>query len=87
MRTVRNILRHELIGLYCEIVSSKNKSNVGLKGKIIDETIKTIVIDGKRIPKQNTIFRIKLNDIKIDVDGNYLLSRPEDRIKKKIRKW
>lgn len=87
MRTMRNILRHELIGLHCEVISSKNKSHVGIKGKIIDETMKTIVINGKRVPKQNTTFRIKLNEKKINIDGNHLLSRPEDRIKKKIRKW
>jgi len=87
MRTAKNILRHELIGLQCEVVSSKNKSQAGIKGKVIDETLKTIVIEGKRVAKKDTTFRLILNDKKIDVNGNYLLARPEDRIKKKIQKW
>jgi ribonuclease P protein subunit POP4 len=87
MRNVKNILRHELIGLYCTVIKSKNKSNIGLSGKITDETMKTIVISEKRIPKQDTIFRIFINDKNVDIDGNYLTSRPEDRIKKKIKKW
>jgi len=87
MRTKRNILRHEFIGLKCEVVSSKNKSNVGVKGKIKDETLKTVVIGDKRIAKKDTIFRMTLEKDIVDVDGNCLLARPEDRIKKKIKKW
>ena len=83
-------MKHELIGLFCEIVSASNRSQVGLKGKIIDETMKTLVIknnEEKKIPKQNTVFRIRLGDKKIDIDGNYIIARPEDRIKKKFKKW
>jgi ribonuclease P protein subunit POP4 len=91
MRNVKNILRHELIGLDCEIVESKNMSQVGTSGKIIDETLKTILIqtknDRKRIQKSDTTFRLKIDRQKADVKGSFLLSRPEDRIKKKIKKW
>lgn len=88
MRTMRNILRHEFIGLMCEVVSSKNKDHIGVKGKVTDETLKTIVIGKKQIQKKGTKFRVILDDKnKVDIDGNHLLSRPEDRIKKKIKKW
>jgi len=91
MRTPKNILKHELIGLECKIVSSKNKSQVGVNGKIVDETLKTIVImvknKKKRIPKKDTIFRLSLGKQKVDINGNYILARPEDRIKKIVRKW
>ena len=87
MRSPSNIVKHELIGLFCEIVSASNKSQVGLKGKIVDETMKTIVIDDKRIPKQNTIFRVELGNKKVEIDGSYMIARPEDRIKKKFKKW
>jgi len=87
----QNILKHELIGLSCEIISSKNKSQIGLKGEIIDETMKTLLIETdkgrKRIEKKGTIFRIKLNDKKLHIDGNFLFGRPEDRIKRKTKKW
>ncbi len=87
MRNVKNILRHELIGLQCEVVRSSNKSQVGIKGLIEDETLKTLVIDGKRVFKKGSVFSIKVAGQSVDVDGDYLLSRPEDRIKKKIKRW
>jgi ribonuclease P protein subunit POP4 len=91
MRKPENILRHELIGLSCKVISSKNKSQIGIEGEIIDETMKTLVIETpkgrKRIEKKGTIFEITLNDKKIYIDGNYIYGRPEDRIKKKIKKW
>lgn len=87
MRSAKNILRHELIGLGCVVVESQNKAQTGICGTIEDETMKTIVIGGKRIFKKGSVFRIKLNNEKVDVEGDYLLSRPEDRIKKKVKKW
>jgi ribonuclease P protein subunit POP4 len=91
MITLKNILQHEFIGLRCDVIKSKNKSQIGATGLIVDETMKTIVIDNgmamKRIQKSGTIFRISLDDKQIEVDGNFILSRPEDRIKRKIKKW
>ncbi len=91
MRTAKNILRHELIGLECEVVKAKNPYNVGIKGKIIDETMKMLVIKSgdkeKKVVKSNSVFRVNLEKQKIDIDGNYIVARPEDRIKKKFKKW
>ena len=91
MRTVKNILRHELIGLSCEIIKTSNKSQIGIKGRIVDETLKVIEIktsEGKKmVAKKNTIFRITIDDKKIDIEGNFIAYRPEDRIKKKFTKW
>ncbi len=92
MRTMKNILQHELIGLNCEVVNAANKSSIGVKGKIVDETMKTIVIknsEGKQLTvfKKGAEFRLMLNDKKVIVKGDHLVSRPEDRIKKKVKKW
>jgi ribonuclease P protein subunit POP4 len=110
MRNAENILRHELIGLECEIVSASNKNANGIKGKIVDETMKTVVIESEKksgsegnrkaisntsdfnqprkvVEKKGTIFRLKLDKETVDVDGNFIIARPEDRIKKKIKKW
>lgn len=90
MRSYKNILRHELIGLECEVVKSLNKIQTGMKGKIVEETMKTVVLknDGlKRIQKKGTVFRLNLEEGKVDVEGDLIVSRPEDRIKKKIKKW
>ena len=89
MRNERNILRHELIGLDCTVTEAKNKSLVGIRGKIVDETMKTIVMGEKkkRIAKQGTKFQMTVADKKVIIEGNLLVARPEDRIKKKFKKW
>jgi len=38
-------LKGELIGLKLRIISSKNKSNVGIRGKVVDETKNTLVVE------------------------------------------
>ncbi len=82
------LIAHELIGLECEVVSSPNKSEEGIKGEIVDETMKTILIKTqtglKRIGKKGRSFRIKFRGISFIVSGDIILYRPEDRIKKGI---
>jgi len=91
MITPYNILRHELIGLDVEITQSTNNSLVGLKGKIVYETRNTITIERfgnfkeVMIPKNIAVFKFKLNDEYIEVIGELLIGRPEDRLKRKIK--
>lgn len=90
--TPENLVRHELIDLKVKIQKSTNSSQIGLEGRVIDESFKTLVIETNRgektIPKQDTTFLFTLPDTKrVQVDGNLLLGRPEDRIKKKLPKW
>jgi len=91
MRTPKNILRHELIGLWCKVVNASNKSQIGIEGKIVDETQKTIVLETKnglkRIQKKGSTFRLKLDKCWVEILGDDILARPEDRIKKKFKKW
>ncbi len=91
MRTPKNILMHELIGLHCKVVQSKNKSCTGLEGKIIDETMKSVILKTKNgrkiVMKKDTMFRVDLGHQQADIDGNFIIARPEDRIKKKFKKW
>jgi ribonuclease P protein subunit POP4 len=97
MITSNNVFRHELIGLYLEVVDSSNKSLIGLCGKVVNETMKTFSIeisskvntkmDEKIVPKKDSIFHFKITDDDwVEIEGKYLVSRPEDRIKKKFRK-
>ncbi|MEM2934483.1 MAG: ribonuclease P protein component 1 [Methanocellales archaeon] len=87
--TPENLIHHELIGLKIEVLESSNPSLKGLKGRVIYETKKTLVIENgrtRRIPKQNTIFIFQLpNQQKVKVDGNLLLASPEDRIGRRIK--
>jgi len=90
MRNPKNIMRHELIGLPCEVIASQNASQIGIKGKIVDETMKMIIIkngEKKSIQKSGSVFRIDLEKQKVDINGNYMIARSEDRIKKKFKKW
>lgn len=90
MITAGNILRHELIGLPVEVVQAANPAQVGIAGRIVDETRNMLVIETprgeKRIGKAHAIFRIKLPDgTVVDVSGSALVSRPEKRISREKR--
>ncbi len=88
----RNILRHELIGRAAGVVRSRNPSHHAVEGLIIDESMKTLVIEqdgeAKRVPKRDATFIIKLPSGLVEIEGAALYGRPEDRVKKKIkRRW
>jgi ribonuclease P protein subunit POP4 len=90
--TPRNLVRHELISLPVKIDKSTDPAQKGLQGLVIDETYNTLRIEAKgkekTIPKSNCIFIFTLPDkTKVQVDGRLLVSRPEDRIKKKLPRW
>ncbi|MBI2542612.1 MAG: ribonuclease P protein component 1 [Candidatus Aenigmarchaeota archaeon] len=91
--TPHNLVRHELIGLKVKINKSTDSTQKGLVGTVIDETYNTLKIetkDGKERTaiKENSVFLFILpNKTKIQIDGKLLVSRPEDRIKKKLPKW
>lgn len=85
---ISDVLKHELIGLNIKVVDSKNKSDAGIEGTIIDETKNTLIvetIDEKRktLFKQNIIIEATINNKKIKINGKGLLGRPQDRIKQK----
>jgi ribonuclease P protein subunit POP4 len=92
MITAKTLARHELIGLRVEVVSSSNRSQVGAKGVVTDETRQTLTVDTgkaeKNFPKDQCTFKFTLpSGQKVRVDGRLLVARPEDRIKKKLKKW
>ena len=78
--------KHELIGLEAEVITSNNKDLLGLKGKVVDETRNLIVLatekGEKKILKKEVTLKIKINEEEIQVDGNVLVGKPEERIKK-----
>ncbi len=86
MVTKTNILKHELIGLDIEVVEANNKSMIGLKGKVVDETRNILVIETKngekKILKKDLKIKTEVEGEKIIITGKKLVGRPEDRIKK-----
>ena len=86
-----NILKQEIIGSTVEVLHDSNRLNIHIRGKVIDETMKTLVIKNKkinRIAKQNAIFKINIDDKIIKIEGRNLIGKPENRIKKQKKgKW
>jgi len=93
MTTAATISQDELIGLDAKVVKSTNPSNMGISGKVIDETRNTLVIrqneNNKVIIKETAVFHFTLpNGSVVEVKGTVILGRPEDRVKKKPkRRW
>lgn len=87
-RTPENLPRHELIGLTADVVESTDPGREGTTGTVIDETRNTLVLgtdEGeKTIPKQESVFRFYIGDLKVRVDGKLLTGRPEERIGKPL---
>ncbi len=87
MKEMKELARKELIGLDTEISESKNSSNKGIKGKIIDETRNCITIKtergDKRLIKKNITLRFP--GLNKDIKGEMIVGKPEERIKKKAR--
>jgi ribonuclease P protein subunit POP4 len=85
------IIQGEFIGLDAKIAKSSNQSFVKMKGKVIDETRNTFIIlhEGKQkiIPKEISVFHFTMPDgTVVEINGRLLLGKPEDRVKKRIRR-
>jgi ribonuclease P protein subunit POP4 len=80
-----NLRKHELIGLDVEVVMATDPTQERLRGRIVDETRNTLVLevrgDEKRIPKRGSRFRFEIQG-GVEVDGDEIRFRPEDRVKK-----
>ena len=98
------LIYHELIGLEIKVIRSTNPVLTGIRGRVVDETKNMLVIENSKsrvlkIPKADSefVFRIpaelsekgRRSDTFVKIQGNLLLSQPENRIKniKKLRKW
>ena len=91
MKFTSNIIQDEFIGLESKVVNNFNHNSIGITGKIIDETRNTFTIlqnnTKKVIIKDTSIFNFVMNDgTIIEIDGKAILGRPEDRIKKRLRR-
>jgi ribonuclease P protein subunit POP4 len=73
------------------VIDDINPFNRNIIGTIVDEKKNIFIIesDKKRmIAKENAVLEFKLDDETIRIDGKTLLGRPEDRVKRKMRrKW
>jgi len=91
MKITPTTLQHEFIGLNAEVVRSLHSNYVGIKGKVLNETRNTLVIlhNNKKtiIIKNMAVFHFTMPDgTVIEIDGKIIVGRPENRIKKRIRR-
>ena len=92
MITPDNVLIHELIGLEAEVVRCADRGMEGAKGKVVDETKNTLVMETgaggigakeKTVPKKPCLFRFTLPDgRKVEVEGKMIAFDPVERSKK-----
>lgn len=78
----RAACRQEFIGRDTTVTASSHPGYLGLTGTVVDETMKTlhVLTDSgvKMIPKSTSTFRL----IGYEINGQHIMFRPEDRIKK-----
>mgnify|MGYP000119368646 FL=1 len=87
-----NIIYHEILGLPVRIVSSLDPGVEGVEGIVVSETMKTITIrsGGREVTtfKIGTRYRFKIPDTgeDIEIDGDMLFGRPEDRVRRILKR-
>ena len=91
MKVTPDIIRYEFIGTNGKIAKSQHAEYIGIHGKIVDETKNTFTIlyEGKpkSIVKSSTVFNFKFsNGSVVEIDGKLLVGRPEDRLKKSLKR-
>ena len=91
MNVSLSIVQDEFIGLEANIVKCSNPAVVGLKGQVIDETRNTFTLSCNRhrkvVIKDTAVFDFTLsNGTVVKIDGKVMMGRPEDRLKKRIRR-
>jgi ribonuclease P protein subunit POP4 len=77
-------IKGELIGKKVDVLSSKNKSLIGISGKVLDETKSMLLLDAKKrklwLIKRECVFAFEINGQKTEIDGKEIEKRAEDRI-------
>jgi ribonuclease P protein subunit POP4 len=91
MKVTPDIIRYEFIGTAAQVAQSNHTGYLGLSGRVIGETKNTFTLEGegeaKSVIKESAVFDFTFNDGTIvEIDGKLLVGRPEDRLKKSIKR-
>ncbi|HLN46223.1 MAG TPA: ribonuclease P protein component 1 [Candidatus Sulfotelmatobacter sp.] len=91
MKVTSDIIKDEFVGTTCSIVQSSNAGYLGLSGEVIDESKNTFTImqhgQAKNIIKDVAVFHFRFSDgTVVEINGKLLTGRPEDRLKKTIKR-
>jgi ribonuclease P protein subunit POP4 len=87
---LKKFIRGELIGKTIKITYSKNKTLIGISGRVIDETKHTLMLEDKkkrkkRVLKNSITFEARDGREIINIKGELITGRPEDRVKLKVK--
>jgi ribonuclease P protein subunit POP4 len=85
----RNIVLHELIGLDAEIIDSLDRSQIGIKGRVISETKNLLYLKHdlktKKVVKKISKFRFTVGNESFIVDGEEINFRAYERTEKALK--
>jgi RNase P/RNase MRP subunit p29 len=88
IRLSPDMLRGEFIGLEAAVTSPG--LNRVIRGKIIDETRNMIRLEKRGrewlVPKKGSRIRLLTIEGEIEIDGEWILGNPADRVKKRFRR-
>ncbi len=86
---MKSIIKEELIGLQAEIIDAKNKSLIGIKGRIINETKFTLEIETamgikkiKKVLKEQVTLKLPYKGRVLAVEGKLLVGRGYERLRR-----
>jgi ribonuclease P protein subunit POP4 len=91
MKITPDIIRYEFIGTAAQVAHSNHPGYLGLSGRVIGETKNTFTLNSenkiKSVIKESAVFNFTFNDdTTVEIDGKLLIGRPEDRLKKSIKR-
>jgi len=91
MKITPEIINDELIGTIGSVQESRHSDYKGISGQVVNESKNTLTFSKfgkeKKVVKEAAVFRFQLSDGTIvEIDGKLLVGRPEDRLKKNIKR-
>jgi ribonuclease P protein subunit POP4 len=91
MKVTPDVIRGEFIGAEGKIAKSRHQGYIGISGEVINETKNTFTIlhagKARNVIKDSAVFHFRFSDgTVVEIDGKLLVGRPEDRLKKTIRR-
>ncbi|HMK94736.1 MAG TPA: ribonuclease P protein subunit [Candidatus Limnocylindrales bacterium] len=91
MKVTPDIICYEFIGAEGKVAKSPHEDYVGVGGRVIGETKNTFIFlrenQRRSVIKESAIFNFKFDDgTVVQIDGKLLVGRPEDRLKKTIKR-
>ncbi len=85
----KNIVLHELIGLDAEVINCRDRSQVGIKGRVINETKNLLYLrhDSKinKVVKKISVFKFTHGSESFVVDGEEISFRAYERTEKALK--